>query len=563
MLTRSLRRFALGALGLSLVACAAPLERTEAGDQGAAETEAGLRLCAAVRGNGELVLAHFASLARIVEHYGVVDGMAGGSSGSLTTFTVESMLAHPELARCGGSACTEDAKATRLALLLKSVEGYADVVAGSPEAVAVTGLAGLATRIQRAYADKGIAALGPTEAAEAATRLREVLSVPEVRDAVNPEVFTMLADQEHLAFNVRELQTSISQLGAFAVDDDRLFFRAGVLSWPALAGLFGRVGDFYAGYGPSDLAGARAWLDGCAEATVGKPWEDAAKVPSALPAHAGATCGDLFRGLVTAYRTKVRAGATYASRLDEAPGGGALHAVVTTAVVGGETVARYASALAEYRRGVYPTGQIPFSPSFDDVTFGYWGGAADLAKIDANPRGWDDLKTHKRETLGRATWRTILAASPAEPGLSRFVGLPHGRLSAGGWSDLAPSLALANLGCRHVVYVTREGDESKFAVAIAKHLGMSEAEWHALYDLATPASSYARSIAGADAVWCTRWNDFGIGTMHDAVLDAYDAPMETRDGWRALEGARGYEGASAGRPRCRACAPFARWSRPR
>lgn len=540
MLARTLRRLALGALGLSLVACASP-EEGDGAEQGTASSASGLRLCAAVRGNGELVLAHFASLARIVEHYGVVEGMAGGSSGSLTTFTVESMLAHPELARCGDAACGEEGKAERLALLLKSVEGYADVVAGTPEVAAVAGLAEVAGRLQKAYAEKGIAALGPSEVTEAATRLRAVLTIPEVKDVVNPEVFAMLADQEHLAFNVRELQTSITQLGAFAVDDDRLFFRAGVLSWPALAGLFGRVADFYAGYGPSDPAGAGAWLDGCAAATRGKSWEEAAKTPSTLPAHGGATCGDVFRGLVTAFRAKVRSGATYASRLDERPGSGALHAVVTTAVVGGETSSRYATALAAYRAGTYPAGQVPFAPSFDDVSFGYWGSAGDLAKLDANARGFSDLKTKKRDMLPSATWRTILAASPAEPGLSRFVRLPDGRWSAGGWSDLAPSLALANLGCEHVVYVTREGDESKFAVAIAKHLGMSESDWHELYDLATPSSSYARSVAGADAVWCTRWNDFDVHSMHAAVLDAYAASMEVRDGWRTLEGS--YDGA--------------------
>ena len=55
-------------------------------------------------------------------------------------------------------------------------------------------------------------------------------------------------------------------------------------------------------------------------------------------------------------------------------------------------------------------------------------------------------------------------------------------MSAGGWSDLAPTLVLKNMGCERVVYVTREGDESGFATKIAKNLGMDEAAWKALYE---------------------------------------------------------------------------------
>ena len=161
--------------------------------------------------------------------------MAGGSSGSITTFTYESMLKNPVMHRCGTKRCSADADAARVALALKSVQGYANVVGDSEEAVSIKGLAATAAKLQADYAAKGIGALGTAESVEAAKRLKEVLSVPEVRAIVNPEVFTMLADVPHLAFNVNEIKTSITQLGAFSVDDNRLFFRSGVLNWPALA----------------------------------------------------------------------------------------------------------------------------------------------------------------------------------------------------------------------------------------------------------------------------------------------------------------------------------------
>jgi hypothetical protein len=49
-------------------------------------------MCAAIRANGQLVFAHFASLARAVEHYGPLAGAAGGSSTSLTIFPTEQVF---------------------------------------------------------------------------------------------------------------------------------------------------------------------------------------------------------------------------------------------------------------------------------------------------------------------------------------------------------------------------------------------------------------------------------------------------------------------------------------
>lgn len=519
---------------VALAACSSAPEEDNAADEGAVSQQTGApKLCAAVRGNGESILTHFASLSRIIEHYGVVDGMAGGSSGSISTFTYESILKNPAMHR----------DPARIALALKSLQGYANVVGDSDEAASIKGLAGTAAKLKADYEAKGIAALGTAESAEAAKRLKEVLSVPEVRAIVNPEVFTMLADAKHLSFNVNEIKTSIAQLGAFSVDDNRLFFRTGVLAWPALASMFGRVGDFYAGYGPSDKPGMTAWLDACAESTRDMSWSEAANV--AIPS--GGTCGSALDSLVKGFRAKARtAEGTYASRIDERVGdpSSPLHKLVSTAVLEREAVTKYKAARARYVTGEFPTGSIPFEPSFSDVNFGYWGSDADLAKVKNNPESFGDLKTKKFSSLGNAKWREILAASPAEPGLSRFVELSDGRFSAGGWSDLAPALVLKNLGCEQVIYVTREGDESGFATKIAKNAGMSESDWKNLYDLGNEASGYARSVAAADAVWCTNWNAFTDAQMSAMVLDAFNAPLETRASFATAKVLRPYSAAT-------------------
>ena len=508
----------VAALSVALGACSSAAEEDSEADRGAVvQSSSTPKLCAAVRGNGESILTHFASLSRIVEHYGVVDGMAGGSSGSISTFTYESILKNPAMRR----------DAARIALALKSVEGYAIAVGDSDEAASIKGLAGVAAKLKAGYDAKGIAALASTETVQAANLLKEVLSVPEVRAIVNPEVFKMLGDVTHLAFNVSEIKTSITQLGAFSVDDNRLFFRTGVIAWPALASMFGRVGDFYAGYGPSDKVGMTAWLDACAERTRDMPWSEASKVS----VNGGGTCGSAFDSLVAGFRAKARTSeGTYPSRIDERVGdpSSPLHKLVSTAVLEREAVTKYKAARARYVTGEIATGNVPFTPSFSDVNFGYWGSDADLAKVKSNPGSFDDLKTKKFSSLGNAPWREVLAASPAEPGLSRFVELSDGRFSAGGWSDLAPALVLKNLGCEQVIYVTREGDESDFATKIAKNAGMSESDWQNLYDLGNASSGYARSVAAADGVWCTNWNSFKDSQMAAEVLDAFNAPLETR-----------------------------------
>lgn len=553
---RSSFRMAGSLLALATVALAAcsgaPTDVAEA-DEGSAVREASATpaLCAAVRGNGESILTHFASLSRIVEHYGIVEGMAGGSSASITTFAYESILKNPVVHRCGSSKCSPADEAARVALALKSVQGYANTVGDSEEADTIKGLVSTVMKLKAEYEAKGIEGLSPSDVTTAAERLKEVLSIPEVRAVVNPEAIAMLEDVPHLAFNVNELKTSITQLGAFSVDDNRLFFRTGVLAWPALATLFGRVGDFYAGYGPTDNPGMASWFDACATKARDKSWDDTATIELG----GGETCGSRFEKLVTTFRANVRnSQGAYASRIDERVGDpkSPLRKLVSTAVLEADAASKYEAARARYVSGEFPTGSIPFEPSFSDVGFGYWGNDSDLEKVQDNARGFDDLKTKKFTSLGNATWREILSASPAEPGLSRFVALPDGRYSAGGWSDLAPVLVLKNLGCQHVVYVTRQGDESKFAARVAKNATMSETDWSELYDLGNEASSYARSVAAADAVWCTNWDGFSDSQMSAEVLDAYNAPFETRASFSRVSAFRPYEGVttSAGKPGC-------------
>jgi hypothetical protein len=545
---RFLRVLFLAGVVAGGAACSPASENPNPAIEGAEVIGAGApKLCAAVRGNGTHIVAHFTSLARIIEHYGTLDGIAGGSSGSITTFLYDSILKNPAVMKCGAGECSASERAARVSLALKSLQGYAMAAVSSPEGTAITDLVAVASRLKNEVEARGIGALVSSDAALAAEKLLEVTQIPEVKGLVNPEVVAMLRDTEHLEFNVREIYTSVSTLGAFSVTDNRLFFRPGVIDWNTLAGLLGRVGDFYAGYG--DAAALGKFMDGCAVASVGKTWDEAA----ALPYPTGGTCGDVFAKIVSDYRAEVRSTGVEPRRLSERIGApSALRKLVSTSVLTGDAVRAYHEARAAYLSGAHPSGSVPFDVSFDDVGFGYWGAARDLAGVTSDARRFGDLKTQKAISLGDATWREILTASPAEPGLSRFVELADGRISAGGWSDLAPTLVLANMGCERVIYVTRAGDESSFATAIAKNLGMSEADWRALYDLANPTSSFNLSLETADAVWCTDWNAFSEKQQREIAADAWSAPLEMRAGFDALRPLTPYANttASTGKPGC-------------
>ncbi len=493
-------------------------------------------LCVAVRGNGHYIVTHFASMARIVEHYGVPNGMAGGSSGSITQLVYESILMNPVVRTCGNRACTKEEGSARVALTLKSLQGYGEALAQSDEVVAITDLVRLVGKLRSEVELRNVdGLLASDDTATAAAKLKEVLAIPEFRDIVNPEITELLASPARASFAARDVQKSITTLGAFSVDDNRLFFRPGLLNWNALAALFGRVAGFYAGYAPADTAAFKAWLDDCAPPSVGKPWVDAARIGTK-----SGTCGQRFIDVTTRYRDAVRATPPAKSRLDERVDAATpLTKLISTSVLEGDAAAAYKTARAEYLAGKYPTGDVAFSPRFESVKVGYWGRSADLERLKANPKGFDDLKTQKMTPLGGGPWKEVLTASPAEPGLSRFVELPDGRVSAGGWSDLAPVLALRNVGCKTVVYVQREGDESGFATKIAKRVGMDQAAWEKLYDLSKE-SSYTRSVREADGVWCTNWNAFGDAQQKEMALDSFGAPLEVRAGLKAVRPVRVY-----------------------
>ena len=542
-LARSLRTLARHGFLASTLACAVGATGCADADPPSSSedvTEAAPRVCAAVRGNGDRVPAHFGALARIHEHYGLLWGISGGSSGSVTSFLVESIYANPLLVDCGSDLCSDAETGARAALLLKSFQGYLEVLADTEEGQAFSAAAVVAKQLQA----KNVEALLDGGSMEGVEALKTILSSNELRPLVNPALFELLATSSDPVAHAQDLVVGLKAGVAFKLDSERVFLRPGVLSFEGLADKLGRVAAFYAGDGEAfDEAGMRAFFEGCATPGRGLDWSEVSTLPLD-----GTTCGKRFGELLSSYRKEVAATGLATSRVD-APLGRELHVLVSTSVIEGPTATMWSEAKAAYEANT----PIVWAPSFDDVRIGYFGADGDLDRLLENPGRFDDLKTKKTRAIRNATWRTALSTSPAEPGLAAGVPLEDGSISVGGWPDLQPVQALRNLGCDEIVYVTRRGNMiGSFADQVATELGMNDADRKRLFALGTPESAFAGALSEADAVWCTDWdNAKGIAAL---VANGYDAPAESRsafftdgdDPYGNVQGDLGIQGCSPG-----------------
>lgn len=479
-------------------------------------------LCVGVRGNGNLIMAHFGAYARIVEHYGLIDGVAGGSSGSVSFFLYESIYANKALRACELGACSKAEEGRRAGLLLKSIQGYLQYIAKSAdEAAAFLGL----TPIYKKAKEQGMDSLLISDKIKARNLLIKLLESPDVKDIVNEELIHLLKTSPNPEYHTRTVYDGLANATEWKTDDPIILVRPGVINFEGLTRKIGRIASFYAGYGPADQTASTDFLNSCAtEENRKKTWEEISG-----PADNPTPCGKMFFSLLGNYRQKLLENeASFPSRIDDDIGM-YLPAMIATSILEGQ---RAADRFSTSRKNFLAGSPLDWKSDFDDVMFGYWGAEADLKKMAANTRNYSDLKTQKFLSLGQKKWKEVLKYSPAEPGLARAQEMSPTRISAGGWSDLQPVLALKNIGCKSTVFVTRRGAESEFAIGVAKLLGMQPDGEAKLYPLVPAAdgteSSALQAIAGAEGIWCSNWNLSTTGNIKGTIADTYNAPFEAR-----------------------------------
>lgn len=483
------------------------------------------QLCTGVRGNGNRIFAHFGSQAQITGRYGPLEGAAGGSSGSITVFLAESIQANPLMYRCGGHRCTRRETAARIALQWKTMQALPETGIG----LDVTTLLELVQQVQ----DEGILDLlqDPETLQEGVDAFLDLLR--DLGGIVNPELIELILNSPDPAFHINDIVEATQKALAFVVDDTLVFVRPGLLNWDQLATLFGRLGSFYAGYGPYDRPAVRRFLDRCALQSLDLDWDHTAALPAG-----DSSCGELFTAQFDAYRERFDLEETR-SRIDD-PIGRFLPNLATTGLIVGSGVAKWEQARRDYFAAMPTELMLDFD---GEVRFGYWGRRDDLRVVRRGLRSESDLASQKFRGLGRATWRTILSASPAEPGLSAGVPLPGGEVSVGGWDDPLRVLVLDALRCRHTVGVNRPGGVGGFTTDVTALLGASPAELDALYAIANPESSFSVGLARNEGNWCSDW-DTPDGFDVEALFEAgFNAPFLTNDRF-FLNGPRAYPGAS-------------------
>lgn len=467
-------------------------------------------VCVGIRGNGPRLWAHYSSIARIIEEFGAVGGAAGGSSGSISVFLAESINANPLLRTCDGRACSQPEFRARMALLYKSLEGLqsagliADIIAVIElvDAIAAGDIQGL---------------LDGDDPLAGVDALLDILQDADIQSIINPELLTLLLQSPDPVFHANDIIAGLAASLSFQVTDALPLVRPGPINFAAFANLIGRLGSFYAGYGPFDEAATQTFLSNCAVSGSGLDWPAVAALPAG-----GSTCGELFAGLFDTYRDTFDPNSD-PNRLDD-PIGMYLPALVTTSVLQGDAVAEFAQAKASY----FAAQDVSLNVNFDDVGFGYWGSEADLDAVAGN-LDMSDPKSARFTSLGEDVWRNIVSVSPAEPGLSRALELPDGRVSAGGWSDPVPTQVLNALSCPRVILVNRRDGIGGFTTGVATQLGASAADLDAQYDLSDPGSGFSRSLSEASGVWCTDWDAPDTFDIAGLFAAGWSPPLETAD----------------------------------
>ncbi|MBT3585139.1 MAG: hypothetical protein HN509_09535 [Halobacteriovoraceae bacterium] len=474
--------------------------------------------CAAIRGNGELMPAHWGSMARLVERYGVPAGMSGGSSASITMFLMESIALNPIVKNN-----------TQRALLIKSIEGYFETLTQTSEGKALISLlkdkAAISQLVQKIAASQGQLD-GATSAEVTAFQLKHmqdiqaVMQSSDLKEILNPEMLQYIQQtigmskvlqetknpslKKQVDYRYGQIEQAFKNFGKFSTTtDNTLFFRPGIISFEKVAKLFGRMANFYASYdlGKDNQVKASVdammtqFLSACSADSKGKSWQEiVARAP---------VCRQMLGKSILDYRNetkKLELAGTQLKRRVEENIGKHISTFPTTSVIIKKGVTRYQKAHAAYQTTTDKNFGENFKIHPTQYRFGYWGNTKELKQIKSNLKNKSgftdargikvnlskDKKSSKFLSLGSASWLTALSTSPAEPGLARILPIKNRTdiLSAGGWDDLHPTMVLRAAGCKNIIYVTRRGGDSMFGQGVVRKLtrigGFDWQEWEGL-----------------------------------------------------------------------------------
>jgi hypothetical protein len=552
--------------------------------------------CLGIRGNGPYISGHFAVEDSLLEELGYASGAAGGSSGSISVFMIESVTINPIARLCGLTtanwdaafrecvvgkpaahggplhtmlktcgtlpkyACADEREAARRsAFLLKAFPAYLQKVGDDVSLIKesfgdVQGLLAARSDLLKTEWLK-YASLSSFNASIVAQRKADAARVFGVfSDIISPEWIEKATSSK---WHADDLLAAMKRAVSFNTEGDPgIMIRDGVVSFAGLARSLDRYANYLAAYLPEDKPGSNfadfalsmldlvdVLADPCSKSAVGKSWFEWAP--------ANAACATKVVNSLSSYREaliKLGDGAGMARRSQDMIGAFGFKSVVATSVLDGASAQNWLAKRKEYERA---TSMVSFDVkyAFKDVKFGYFSAPTDVAAIDRLKTEGKNAKAKASVGLGQYSWQDVLNCSPQEPGLGRGVPLSELKsgtpkiasgISAGGWPDMHPhDILKQGIGCARTVYMTREGPEGDFPPGMLAVFGGSKADLNNHFSYDRSGAAARSNIESFDVVVCAAYQTISdpLGAGLPAIMadgkDAIKTRTEIRTPWLA------------------------------
>ena len=251
-------------------------------------------LCVGLRGNGARIFSHFGALARIHEHYGLINGVAGGSSAGISAFLVESLYANPEVFQCGDAPCSEEEAALRISFLLKSMEMTPGLLGKTRAGLA---LHHLAESVGVALGDGFGAFILSGNVFKAVGAVTQLFWSDNFKAMLDGTFLNVILQSPKKIHHLKEFAATLQGFGKFEVEGQNILVRPGLVRFESVAEKVGRLGSFYAMYGPQDTERWRMVLDECTPNTQGLLWNEISERMTS----SGRSCGQTLQMMLEWY----------------------------------------------------------------------------------------------------------------------------------------------------------------------------------------------------------------------------------------------------------------------
>lgn len=485
--------------------------------------------CVSIRGNGFRALAHVGALAQTVEAMGIPQGMAGGSSSTLTMYLADQIFQNP--------LALENAEKT--AFLFKVVDPVLNEYLKRPEIETAKAL--ITNAESQEKLKKILYKLKEAKGVEALPKILKLYFTESVfRDFVSliqSRSFKTLANikaidnimfsknliktlnvtareilgrdltkeelQELKIFRSIQFQEAIEGLMSFKVADDSNFlFREGLIKQGGIAKFLEPVARFL---GAKYLEGStynhyKKFLENCSQGTRGLVWSQIKSNRPTCEKDLTVLAQLIFSEHEQYYHWKANnVSGNYEDQksirfrtwkdLSLEKIGKSMPMFGMTSLLKNESVDKFIQWNKQYLLTTDANFGFQFQTDAKDFGVGYWGQQAGLLLAEKNlgavggfrdrlGRSYNfsqDEKSKRFTNLGEINWEDLMKYSATEPGTGGAAQVTtdvdgEAILTTGGWFDHLSAPMLKASGCDQVVAITRNKGDTKYGQEVYARL---------------------------------------------------------------------------------------------